>query len=222
MTDDRGCFRNRILSGGGSTSYTFGGPIATAGVAANNTYGVVTDIGCGSAARTMVSPSGPGGLPGMGGGRRRRRKGPAKRRTARKQHGGRYGFGLEPQMIGSNLYAPNQYASVIGMRGETCTPFNRGATQMGGGAMLSPAPVAYPPTLTASAASYQAGLEVGKAVYTNVIPPGQTGPNTYMLQQPLGAAQISGACLKTGGRRRSHKGRKASRKGRKSRRSSRK
>jgi len=224
MTDDRGCYRNRILSGGGSTSYTFGGPIATAGVAANNTYGVVTDIGCGSAARNMVSPSGTGGLPGMGGGRRRR-KGLAKRRTARKQRGGRYGFGLEPQMMGQ-AYAPNQFASVIGMRGETCTPFNRGVSQMGGGAMLSPAPVAYPPTLTASPASYQAGLEVGKAVYTNVIPPGQTGPNTYMLQQPLGAAEISGACLKTGGLRRSHrrsrKGRKVSRKGRKSRRSSRK
>ena len=214
MTDDRGCFRNRILSGGGSTSYTFGGPIATAGVAANNTYGVLTDAGCGSAARNMVSPGQPG-LPGMSGGRRRRRKGRG-RKTARNQRGGRYGFDLAPQMMGSNLYAPNQFASVIGMRGETCTPFNRGATQMGG-AMLSPAPVAYPPTLTASPASYQAGLEVGKAVYTNVIPPGQTGPNTYMLQQPLGAAQISGACLKTGGRRKSRKGRKASRKGRKSR-----
>ena len=218
MTDDRGCYRNRILSGGGSTSYTFGGPIATAGVAANNTYGVVTDIGCGSAARTMVSPSGNGGLPGMGGGRRRavRRKG---RKTARKQRGGRYGFGLEPQMMG-DAYAPNQFASVIGMRGETCTPFNRGATQMGGGAMLSPAPVAYPPTMTASPASYQASLEVGKTVYTNDIPPGQTGPNTYMLQRPLGAAEISGACLKTGGRRRSRKVRKSTRKARKTRRRS--
>jgi hypothetical protein len=221
MTDDRGCFRNRIMSGGGSTSYTFGGPIVTAGVAANNTYGVVTDIGCGSAARPMVSPSGAGGLPGMSGGRRRR-KGLAKRRTARKQRGGRYGFGLEPQMMGNNLYAPNQYASVIAMRGETCTPFNRGSSQMGGGAMLSPAPVSYPPTMTASPASYQAGLEVGKAVYTNVIPPGQTGPNTYMLQQPLGAAQISGACLKTGGLRRSYRKSRKGRKGRKSRRSSRK
>jgi hypothetical protein len=170
----------------------------------------------------MVSPSGPGGLPGMGGGRRRRRRASKGRKTKRKQRGGNYGFSLQPQMIGDN-YNPNQFPLVEPARGETCTPFNRGAApQMGGAMALSPAPVAYPPTLTASPASYQAGLEVGKAVYTNVIPPGQTGPNTYMLQQPLGAAQISGACLKTGGRRRSRRRSRRGRKGRKSRRSSRK
>ena len=214
MTDDRGCLRNRILSGGGSTTYTFGGPIATGGVAANNTYGVVTDIGCGSAARPMVSP-GQAGLPGMSGGRRRRR---GKKTTRRKQRGGRYGFDLAPQMTGQG-YAPNQFAAVVPMRGETCTPFNRGGAQMGGAMTLSPAPIAYPPTMTASPASYQAGLQMDKLVYTNDIPAGQQGPNTYMLQRPLGAAEISGACLKTGGRRRSHKRRgKGSRKGRKSRR----
>jgi hypothetical protein len=222
MTDDRGCFRNRILSGGGSTTYTFGGPIATAGVAANNTYGVVTDIGCGSAARPMVSP-GQAGLPGMSGGRRRRGRRAGKKLTRRKQRGGRYGFDLAPQMVGQG-YAPNQFAAVVPMRGETCTPFNRSGAQMGGAMALSPAPVSYPPTMTASPASYQAALEMGKTVYTNDIPAGQQGPNTYMLQRPLGAAEISGACLKTGGRRRrsARKGRKASRKGRKSRRSSRK
>ena len=160
MTDDRGCFRNRILSGGGSTTYTFGGPIATAGVAANNTYGVLTDAGCGSAARNMVSP-GQAGLPGMSGGRRRRRHAVRGRgrKTARKQRGGRYGFDLAPQMVGQG-YAPNQFAAVVPMRGETCTPFNRGGAQMGGAMALSPAPVAYPPTMTASPASNQAALEV--------------------------------------------------------------
>lgn len=212
MCDDTGCSRNRIMSGGGSTVYSLGGQLIGHGL--NNAYGLVGDAGCGSAARQMVSPGQPG-LPGMSmsGGRRRRRRGRG-RRTARKakQHGGGYGFNLAPQMINQN-YNPNQYASLVSMRGETCTPFNRGLSQMGGGAMLSPAPVSYPPTMTATPASYQAALEVGKSVYTNVIPPGQTGPNTYMLQQPLGAAQISASCLKTGGRR-SRKGRKASRKSR--------
>ncbi len=211
MTDDRGCFRNRILSGGGSTTYTFGGPIASAGVAANNTYGVVTDIGCGSAARPMVSP-GQAGLPGMSGGRRRRRGG-RKTVRGRKQRGGRYGFDLAPQMTGQG-YAPNQFAAVVPMRGETCTPFNRGAAQMGGAMNINPAPVSYPPTMTASPASYQAGLEMGKTVYTNDIPAGPQGTNPIMLQRPLGFAEISGACLKTGGRRRSRKGRKVSRKSR--------
>lgn len=191
--------------------FSLGGQLLPHGL--NNAYGVVQDVGCGSAARTMVAP-GQAGLPGMSmvGGRRRRRH--HKRKTARKQRGGRYGFDLAPQMSDQG-YPPNQYAAVFGMRGETCTPFSRGGGQMGGG-VLSPAPIAYPPTITAD--SYQAALEVGKTVYENVIPPGQTGPNTYMLQQPLGAAQISAACVKTGGRRKSRKARKASRKGRKSRR----
>lgn len=219
MCDDpNGCSRNRSMSGGGSTVYSLGGPLVGHGL--NNAYGVVSDVGCGSAARQMVSPGQPG-LPGMsmGGGRRRRGRGTRKGKgKGRKQRGGRYSFDLAPQMT-SQGYAPNQYASVVGMRGETCTPFNRGGAQMGG-ALLSPAPFPYPPTITP--ASYQAALEVGKTVYENVIPPGQTGPNTYMLQQPLGAAQISASCLKTGGRRRSRKCRKASRKGRKSRRGGRK
>ena len=219
MTDDRGCFRNRVLSGGGSTSYGFGPALLAPGIAANNTTGVLIDVGCGSAGRPMVSASGPGGLPGMGGGRRLRRK-VRGRKTARKQHGGRYGFDLAPQMVGEN-YNPNQFSAVVGMRGETCTPFNRGGAQMGGG-VLSPANVGAPPTLTASPASYQSFMEAGKGGYTNVMPPGQQGPNTYMLQQPLNALQMSGACLKTGGRRKSRRARKASRKGRKSRRSSRK
>ncbi len=215
MCDTGGCARNHVMSGGGSTVYSLGGPLLDRGL--NNAYGVVGDAGCGSAARHMVAPGQPG-LPGMSGGRRRRR-GRGTRR-GKKQRGGRYGFDLAPQMT-SQGYSPNQFASVVSMRGETCTPFNRNGPQMGGGAALSPAPFPYPPTITP--ASYQAALEVGKSVYTNVIPPGQTGPNTYMLQQPLGAAQISAACLKTGGRRRSRRGcRKASRKGRKSRRSSRK
>lgn len=220
MTDDRGCFRNRVLSGGGSTTYSLSGGLLDRGL--NNAYPVLHDAGCGSAARSMVSPGQPG-LPGMSGGRRRLRRKAHGRKTARKQRGGRYGFDLAPQMAGE-AYAPNQFATVVGMRGETCTPFNRGGAQMGGAMALSPAPVNYPPTMTASPASYQAGLEMGKTVYGNEIPSGQNGPNMYMLQRPLGGAEISGACLKTGGRRKSRRSskNKASRKGRKSRRSSRK
>lgn len=221
MTDDRGCFRNRVLSGGGSTSYGFGPALLAPGIAANNTTGVLIDVGCGSAGRPMVSASGPSGLPGMGGGRRRRRRRASRgRKTARKQHGGRYGFDLAPQMAGQG-YAPNQFAAVVGMRGETCTPFNRGGAQMGGAMALSPANVGAPPTLTASPGSYQSFMEAGTAGYTPVMPAGQ-GVNPFMINQPVNALQMSGACLKTGGRRKSRRARKASRKGRKSRRSSRK
>lgn len=218
MTDDRSKCRSRVEQfGGGSTAYSLGAPLLGAGHGLNNAYGVLQDIGCGAAARPMVSGGQPG-LPGMSGGRRRRRRGKGK--TRRHQRGGRYGFDLSPQM-NSTGFQPNQYAAVVGMRGETCTPFTRNGGQMGGGAMLSPAPIAYPPTIMSG--SYQAAMEVPKTVYENVIPPGQSGPNTYMLQQPLGAAQISASCLKTGGRRRSKKhSKKHSKKGRKSRRSTRK
>ena len=207
MADKRGCTRNRILRGGGSTVYSLAGSLLP-GVPLNNAYPVVNDIGCGAAARPMVNPGQPG-LPGMSGGRRRRHAKRKGRKVTRRrtQRGGRYGFDLSPQMTGAG-YNPNQFATVVGMRGETCTPFNR--NQIGGAMVMSPAP--YPPTMTLDQASYQAAYEVPKTVYTQVaelIPQGGGG-NVVPIERndALGAAQISGACKQTGGRRRSRRSRK--------------
>ena len=157
----------------------------------------------------MVAPGQPG-LPGMSGGARRRRahgRKSKKVRRSKKQRGGRYGFDLAPQMVGQT-YNPNQYATVVGMRGETCTPFNR--NQAGGG------PAAYPPTMTLTPASYQAAYEVPKTVYTQwpeLIPQG-AGGNIVPIERndQMSAAAISASCKQTGGRRRSRRARKASKK----------
>ncbi len=204
--------------GGGSTVYSLAGSLLP-GIPLNNAYPVVNDVGCGAAARPMVNPGQPG-LPGMSGGRRRRhakRKGRKTHRRRRTQSGGRYGFDLTPQMTGTG-YNPNQFATVVGMRGETCTPYDR--NQTGGAMAMSPAP--YPPTVTLDQASYQAAYEVPKTVYTQVaelIPQG-VGGNVVPIERndALGPAQISGACKQTGGRRRSRKGRKGRKATKKSRR----
>jgi hypothetical protein len=226
MNCEKGCSRNRVLEGGGSTVYSLAGALLP-GIPLNNAYPVVNDVGCGAAARPMVNPGQPG-LPGMSGGSRRgmrRGRKTTRRGRGRKQRGGRYTFDLSPQMVGQ-AYNPNQFATVVGMRGETCTAFNRNQT---GGAALSPAPINYPPTITATPASYQAGYEVPKTVYTNVpeLVPQQAGSNIVPIlrQDQLGAAEISGACKQTGGlrrSRRSRKGRKSSKKTRRSKRHSRK
>jgi hypothetical protein len=202
---------NKVMRGGGSTVYSLAGSLLP-GVPLNNAYPVVNDVGCGAAARPMVMPGQPG-LPGMSGGRRRRRRGGKGRKVTRRrrsQRGGRYGFDLSPQMSGTG-YNPNQFATVVGMRGETCTPFNR--NQAGGA--LSPAP--YPPTSTLEQSSYQAALEVPKTVYTQwpELVTQQAGGNVVPIvrNDQMGAAAISAACKQTGGLRRSRKGR--SRKGRK-------
>jgi hypothetical protein len=215
--------RKRNMHGGGSTVYSLAGPLLP-GIPLNNAYPVVNDIGCGAAARPMVSP-GQAGLPGMSGGSRRGRRyrKSKKVRRSKKQRGGRYTFDLAPQMVGQ-AYNPNQYATVVGMRGETCTAFNR---NQAGGAVLSPALINYPPTITASPASYQAGYEVPKTVYTNVpeLVPQAAGGNIVPIlrQDQLGAAEISAACKHTGGRRASRKAkRKSSKKTRRSKRRSRK
>ncbi len=207
--------RKRNMHGGGSTVYSLAGPLLPS-IPLNNAYPVVNDVGCGAAARPMVNP-GQAGLPGMSGGSRRgKRRGRKTARRSKKQRGGRYTFDLSPQMVGQ-AYNPNQYAAVVGMRGETCTAFNRNQT---GGAVLSPAPINYPPTITASPASYQAGYEVPKTVYTNVpeLVPQAAGGNIVPIlrQDQLGAAEISAACKQTGGLRRSHSKSRRSRKGRKS------
>jgi len=210
MAEKKGCARNRVLEGGGSTVYTLAGGLIP-GLPLNNAYGVVTDVGCGSAPRPMVAPGQPG-LPGMSGGRRRRpHKGrkSKKIRRSKKQRGGRYGFDLAPQMVGQ-AYNPNQYATVVGMRGETCTPFNR---NQAGGAAMSPAP--YPPTMDLTRGSYQQALEENKTVYTQVpeLVPQVAGGNIVPIlrNDSLSATEISGACRQTGGRR-SRRARKASKK----------
>lgn len=222
MAENRGCARNRVLEGGGSTVYSLAGGLIP-GLPLNNAYGVLTDIGCGSAGRPMVTAGQPG-LPGMSGGRRRlavakRYRKSKKVRRSKKQRGGRYGFDLAPQMTGQ-AYNPNQYAAVVGMRGETCTPFNR--NQAGGAMALSPA--VYPPTVTVTPSSYQTGYEVPKTVYTNVpeLVPQAAGGNVVPIlrQDQMGTAEISASCKQTGGRRRSRKARKVSKKTRRSKRRS--
>lgn len=210
MAENKGCARNRVLEGGGSTVYALAGGLIP-GLPLNNAYGIPTEVGCGAAPRPMVAPGQPGlpGMGGMGGGRRRRYRKSRKVRRSKKQRGGSYRIGLEPQMVGQ-AYNPNQYSTVVGMRGETCTPYNR---NQAGGAALSPAP--YPPTMDLTRDSYQAGYEASKAVYTNV-PEIVSGTPVYMLRQdPLSGAAISASCKQTGGLRRSHRRSRRSHKGRK-------
>ena len=205
--------KTRRLRGGGlGHSYTFGAPIIP-NLDAGQT--VVPQSSCMAEVRPgyISNPAAGAGLPGMGGGGRRK----GGKRGRKTQRGGRYGFDLSPQMVGAG-YNPNQFATVVGMRGETCTPYDR--NQTGGAMELSPAP--YPPTMTLDQASYQAAYEVPKTVYTQVaelIPQG-VGGNVVPIERndALGPAQISGACVKTGGRRRSRRSRKGKKASKKSRR----
>jgi hypothetical protein len=178
MKRERGCGRNYGMNGGGTATYSMGGMVAPGSYAA-----VTVDGGACSSLRPGVVHVTPQGL--MGGGRRHRNK-------SRRMRGGRYGFDLTGQGM-----APNQYAAVVPMRGESCS------LQAGGGPEL---------VVEAQNAGYSYGGELVTNNSGGVVPVGGAVPYTP-THNP------SNACLHTGGGRRYKKSRKArkSRKTKKSR-----
>jgi hypothetical protein len=104
MKRERGCGRNYGMNGGGTATYSMGTMVAPGSYLAP-----VVDGGACSVARPGLVHVEPRGL--MGGGRRRQQS-----RRRNKMRGGRYGFDLTGQGM-----APNQFAAVVPMRGESCT-----------------------------------------------------------------------------------------------------
>lgn len=184
MKRERGCGRNYGMNGGGTATYSMGGMVVPGSYASP-----VVDGGACSVARPGLVNVQPAGL--MGGGRRRSRRQQSRRRH--KMHGGRYGFDLTGQGMG-----PNQFATVVPMRGESC--------MQGGG----------PPVLQVATAGYSVGGELVTNEAGGIVPILAHGGYDS-------TANISPPCNKMGGGRRHKKSRKhSSRKSHKTKKHSRK
>jgi hypothetical protein len=173
----------------------------------------------------------PGGLPGMNGGSRRR--------SRRSQRGGRYGFtGESPGAGGAPWGAPMATATRVpceasytpvpaahlnlnardgglwsGMRG---VPAGAIPAQFGGAVHSLPAPYAgafAQPAAASAAGGVPASITVPTARYED-LPAGEPGIRSsagtnLSIHRPLEWNQMTPACVKTGGGRRSSRSRKA-------------
>jgi hypothetical protein len=190
--------RHRTHRGGAYTgpwtgAYSFGAPIS----AGSDAQTVVPTSGCMAANPPgyISNYSGPGGLPGVGGGRRRKRRQAGRR--SRRQRGGRYTTDLAAGPIGVGPFSAGATVSRISCESglvNTAPPgamANPAVGQMGGGA--ADLGLAAPYSQGGNEAYYAPTAGYGNQASTWV---SSTGAPS-LLQIPYEARSYNQACLKT-------------------------